>query len=79
MGRKLGRYHWDVELRTLQQYERVDGNRSLQRRGGRRRGSGLDGIKLDLGSNDAFASASAATPFVLARVGAWRRIWHSWE
>ena len=77
VGRKLGRYHWDVELRTLQKYEWVDGNGSLQRRGGRRRGSGLDGIKLDLGSNDAFASA--ATPFALARVGAWRRIWHSWE
>ena len=77
VGRKPGRCPWDAELLTLQQYERADGNRSLQRRGGRRRGSGLDRIKHGLGSN--FAFTSAGTPFAQARVGAWRPIWHSWE
>ena len=77
VGRKLGRCPWDAELRTLQQYERGDGNRTLQRRGGRRRGSGLEGIKLGLSSN--MAINRAATPFAPARVGAWQRIWRSWE
>ena len=77
VGGKLRRRPWDAELRTLQEYQWRDGGRTLWWCGGRCRGSRLDGIQLGWGNNVIFTSAAA--PFALARVGAWRTVWHSRE
>jgi hypothetical protein len=73
MRRKLGWCPHDVELRTLEEYQRRHGNCALWRCGGRCRGGGLDGSQLGPSISVTFACAAAPCALTLACVG-----WPDW-